>query len=102
MGRAFIVRSGITNMLQLATPYANDDDTEGSLDTWVRRIKTRHPVPNVTWLRQPGRRRRQRQDAPCKMGTAVIKQSKRQAPISPNMIFPISKRSWSSLGFPKI
>jgi hypothetical protein len=47
MGRAFIVRSGITNMLQLATPYANDDDTEGSLDTWVRRINERHPVPNV-------------------------------------------------------
>jgi DNA segregation ATPase FtsK/SpoIIIE, S-DNA-T family len=54
MGRAFIVRSGITNMLQLATPYANDEDTEGSLDTWVRRINERYPVRKVEWLRPPG------------------------------------------------
>jgi type VII secretion protein EccCb len=52
MGRAFIVRSGITSMLQLATPYANDEDTEGSLDTWVRRIKERYPQKKVEWLRQ--------------------------------------------------
>ena len=50
MGRAFIVRSGITSMLQLATPYANDDDIEGSLDNWVRQIKTRHPLEKVKWL----------------------------------------------------
>jgi DNA segregation ATPase FtsK/SpoIIIE, S-DNA-T family len=54
MGRAFIVRSGITNMLQLATPYANDEDTEGSLDTWVRRINERYPVQKIRWLREPG------------------------------------------------
>jgi DNA segregation ATPase FtsK/SpoIIIE, S-DNA-T family len=54
MGRAFIVRSGITNMLQLATPYANDEDTEGSLDAWVRRITARYPVEKVQWLRPPG------------------------------------------------
>jgi hypothetical protein len=39
-------------MLQLATPYANDEDTEGSLDTWVRRIKERYPQKKVEWLRQ--------------------------------------------------
>ncbi len=50
MGRAFTVRSGITSMLQLATPYANDDDIEGSLDTWVRLIKERHPQDKVQWL----------------------------------------------------
>jgi type VII secretion protein EccCb len=50
MGRAFTVRSGITNMLQLATPYANDEDTEGSLDTWVRNIQRRHSQPKVQWL----------------------------------------------------
>jgi hypothetical protein len=50
MGRAFTVRSGITNMLQIATPYANDEDVEGSLDLWVRRIMERYPQKNVTWL----------------------------------------------------
>jgi len=50
MGRAFIVRSSITSMLQLATPYTNDDDIEGSLDIWVRRIKERYPQKNVQWL----------------------------------------------------
>jgi len=52
MGRAFTVRSGITNMLQLATPYANDEDTEGSLDVWVRRIKERYPKKKAYWLTQ--------------------------------------------------
>ena len=49
MGRAFTVRSGITSMLQLATPYA-DDDVEGSLDIWVRRIQQRDPGPKGRWL----------------------------------------------------
>jgi hypothetical protein len=52
MGRAFIVRSGMTSMLQLATPYANDDDTEGSLDTWVKKIQERYPQKQVEWLRK--------------------------------------------------
>jgi DNA segregation ATPase FtsK/SpoIIIE-like protein len=50
MGRAFIVRSGITSMVQLATPYANDDDIEGSLDVWVKRIQERYPQDKVRWL----------------------------------------------------
>ena len=50
MGRAFIVRSGITSMLQIATPYANDDDIEGSLDLWVKRIKQHYTQNNVQWL----------------------------------------------------
>ncbi len=54
MGRAFIVRSGITSMLQLATPYSNDEDVEGSLDIWVRRIKERYPQKNVQWLSGSG------------------------------------------------
>jgi type VII secretion protein EccCb len=50
MGRAFIIRSGITSMLQIATPYANDEDVEGSLDQWITRIRERYPQGNVTWL----------------------------------------------------
>jgi hypothetical protein len=53
MGRAFIVRSGMTSMLQLATPYTNDDDVDGSIDAWVRKIQERYPEKNVEWLRQP-------------------------------------------------
>ena len=52
MGRAFTVRSGITKMLQIATPYANDEDIEGSLDTWVKNILRRHPQPKVQWMVQ--------------------------------------------------
>jgi hypothetical protein len=50
MGRAFIVRSGITSMLQIATPYANEEDVEGSLDQWITRIREHYPQNNVTWL----------------------------------------------------
>jgi type VII secretion protein EccCb len=50
MGRAFIVRSGITSMLQLATPYANDDDVEGSLDAWVKRVREKYPKAKARWL----------------------------------------------------
>jgi DNA segregation ATPase FtsK/SpoIIIE-like protein len=48
MGRGFIVRTGITNMLQIATPYL-DDETEPALDSWVRKIHTRYPQENITW-----------------------------------------------------
>lgn len=53
MGRAFLIRSGITSMLQLATPYANEDDVEGSLDTWVKRIRQRFPGQKVQWRSKP-------------------------------------------------
>jgi len=57
MGRAFTVRSGITSMLQLATPYANDEDIEGSLDLWVNRIKGIYPQNNVQWLAHSDQKR---------------------------------------------
>jgi DNA segregation ATPase FtsK/SpoIIIE-like protein len=53
MGRAFIVRSGITSMLQIATPYANDEDIEGSLDTWVKNISKKFKGEKAKWLREP-------------------------------------------------
>lgn len=52
MGRGFLIRSGITNMLQIATPYANDEDIEGSLDQWVKRIRSKYPQPGVQWIRK--------------------------------------------------
>jgi hypothetical protein len=53
IGRAFIVRSGITSMLQISTPYANDEDIDGSLDRWVKTIKKKYPQENVRWIRVP-------------------------------------------------
>lgn len=53
MGRAFTVRSGITAMLQIATPYVNDEDIEGSLDKWVKLIKARYTQRKVKWIRKP-------------------------------------------------
>jgi len=49
-GRGFTVRSGITKMLQIATPYVNDEDVEGSVDMWINRIIEKYPVPKVEWL----------------------------------------------------
>lgn len=54
MGRAFTIRSGITSMLQLATPYANDEDIEGALDAWVNQIIQRHGGKKVGWLSSGG------------------------------------------------
>jgi DNA segregation ATPase FtsK/SpoIIIE, S-DNA-T family len=50
MGRGFTVRSGITNMLQIATPYANDEEVESSMDHWIKTILSRHNQPKVVWL----------------------------------------------------
>ncbi len=51
MGRAFTVQSGITKMLQLATPYASDEDIEASIDAWVKKIHDRHPGQKAKWMR---------------------------------------------------
>lgn len=51
MGRAFTVQSGITKMLQLATPYASDENIEGSVDSWVEKIQSRYPGQKAKWMR---------------------------------------------------
>lgn len=48
MGRGFIIRSGITSMLQIASPYP-DDDVEASLDGWVGKIQKRYQNQKVAW-----------------------------------------------------
>jgi hypothetical protein len=70
MGRAFIVRSGITSMLQIATPYANDEDVEGSLDLWITRIREHYPQNNVTWL--SGGKAKKRTDQPSSTGIPAM------------------------------
>jgi hypothetical protein len=53
MGRSFIVRSGVTTMLQIATPHTSDDDVEGSIDHWVTRISKLYPNKKAKWIRIP-------------------------------------------------
>jgi hypothetical protein len=52
-GRAFIVKSGRTMMIQAATPYSSDDNIEGSLDTWVEQILTKSRGAKAAWMRSP-------------------------------------------------
>lgn len=54
MGRAFVVKSGRTFMVQVATPYLTDDAVEESLDEWVTRIGEKWPLENgkVEWSRK--------------------------------------------------
>jgi hypothetical protein len=49
MGRGFLVRSGRTFMLQIATPYEDDERQALILDRWVTEIKERHPGPAASW-----------------------------------------------------
>jgi len=51
IGRGFVVKSGRTMMMQLATPYANDEAIEASLDEWVERLLQKYPGPRAAWLR---------------------------------------------------
>jgi hypothetical protein len=52
MGRSFIVKSGRTFMIQVATPYTSDDAIETSLDDWVKRITERCRVTKPAWSHQ--------------------------------------------------
>ena len=53
MGRSFIVRSGITSMLQIATPYTSDEEAEASMDQWIKTIIKKYPGNKAKWLRIP-------------------------------------------------
>jgi hypothetical protein len=48
-GRGFVVRSGRTYMLQIATPYEDDENQEAILDRWVKQIRDRYPGQKAIW-----------------------------------------------------
>jgi hypothetical protein len=48
-GRGFVVRSGRTVMLQIATPYPDDERQAESLDQWVQEIRDRYPGQEAPW-----------------------------------------------------
>ncbi len=53
VGRAFLVRSGRTSMLQVATPYDDEEHVETTLDEWVRAIQARYAGQKLVWSRPP-------------------------------------------------
>ena len=53
IGRDFIIKSGRTTILQAATPYASDDNIEGSLDAWVEQILKKFPDGKAEWIFKP-------------------------------------------------
>jgi hypothetical protein len=52
-GRGFVVRSGRTFMLQVATPYDDDERQADSLDHWVDQIIDRYPGQQAPWWQPP-------------------------------------------------
>jgi DNA segregation ATPase FtsK/SpoIIIE-like protein len=58
MGRGFVVKSGRTLMLQIATPFEDDEKQPQILDRWVGEIQKQYPKQRSAWsvLRdaQPG------------------------------------------------
>jgi DNA segregation ATPase FtsK/SpoIIIE-like protein len=50
LGRGFIVRSGKAQMVQLATPYNQDEPVEVSMDRWVERIRQRFGGQQAQWV----------------------------------------------------
>ncbi len=49
LGRGFLVRSGRTTMLQIGTPYDDDEHIESALDHWVEVICDRYPRQKNQW-----------------------------------------------------
>ncbi|MCB8984524.1 MAG: hypothetical protein H6659_11910 [Ardenticatenaceae bacterium] len=49
LGRGFAVRSGRTTMLQIATPYDDDEKIESILDHWVTAVCDRYPGQKNQW-----------------------------------------------------
>lgn len=49
LGRGFVVRSGRTLMLQLATPYPDEGRMVDGMDDWIVDIRDRYPRAGVDW-----------------------------------------------------
>ncbi|MBZ0305612.1 MAG: hypothetical protein K8I82_06050, partial [Anaerolineae bacterium] len=50
LGRGFIVRAGKLAMLQIATPYNQDEEVAAALDRWTEKIIHRYPTTEAAWL----------------------------------------------------
>jgi DNA segregation ATPase FtsK/SpoIIIE, S-DNA-T family len=52
-GRGFLVKSGKTQMLQIATPYNQDEPVDAVMDRWVQKITELHGDSRAQWLPMP-------------------------------------------------
>jgi DNA segregation ATPase FtsK/SpoIIIE-like protein len=52
-GRAFVVRSGRTFMVQIATPYEDDQRQAERLDQWTQEIRELYPGQQASWWQPP-------------------------------------------------
>jgi DNA segregation ATPase FtsK/SpoIIIE, S-DNA-T family len=53
LGRGFLVKSGKTQMLQIATPYNQDEPVEVAMDRWVEKIIALHGDTPTQWIPMP-------------------------------------------------
>jgi hypothetical protein len=53
LGRGFVVRAGKTAMVQLATPYNQDEPVEVTMDRWIDKIIAKYPNEKATWIELP-------------------------------------------------
>jgi hypothetical protein len=53
LGRGFLVKSGKTQMLQIATPYNQDEPVEVVMDRWVEKIIEIHGDMHAQWIPMP-------------------------------------------------
>ena len=53
LGRGFLVKSGKTQMVQIATPYAQDESIEVSMDRWVEKIQSLYAGQKAKWIPMP-------------------------------------------------
>lgn len=49
LGRGFIVKAGKLAMLQIATPYNQDEEISTALDRWVEAMLKRYPKQKAAW-----------------------------------------------------
>jgi hypothetical protein len=54
LGRGFLVKSGKTEMVQIATPYNQDEPIETALDRWVDTIIAQYGATPAQWIPMPG------------------------------------------------
>jgi hypothetical protein len=83
MGRGFIVKSGRTSMIQIATPYLSDDELEESLDGWVDKVIEIQGSARASWSGGT-------KPAPAKKGTSPQPQAEKPAatPASSSTVDP--------------
>jgi hypothetical protein len=54
LGRGFVVKAGRSYMVQIATPYEDDEQIETALDAWVEQLRALHAGKQARWTVSEG------------------------------------------------